>query len=343
MTLHPRREPLLVRTGARFSCAGDGLCCSDIHAVSPLNDEDVEFISTISEDAIDRHEEEDAAILMMRSDTGTCVFWSEEGCALHVKLGSEMKPSPCIQFPYGLTATPAGGRITTQHRCPCRTLGVRAPVAIDDARACIVDGNGELKPDHAVEEPVAWSKSESVPFVEYARREGSIIDLLLDGKGLRQALDADPFPELEGNTWSDVADELRAFHGPSRVAAAARWFGDALGYLLDRRERTEHGRPWAASFDRGERRIVTPEPPNRVFGDWLADEVWGLRWTPFGSLARARAELATRLVVARRIAGWLDIRNPTRDNVSAAEAVMIVEVIGSTNIWEAVQRAIVSR
>ena len=32
MTLRPRREPLLVRTRARFSCVGDGLCCSDIHA-----------------------------------------------------------------------------------------------------------------------------------------------------------------------------------------------------------------------------------------------------------------------------------------------------------------------
>ena len=344
MTLRSRREPLLVRTGARFTCEGDGLCCSDIHAVGPLNEEDVEFVSTISEDAIDRHEEENAAVLMMRSDTGTCVFWSQEGCALHVKLGPVMKPSPCIQFPYGLTATPAGGRITTQHRCPCRTLGTRAPLTIDAARSCTVDGDGELKPDHAVEGPVAWSESESIPFVEYERREGPVIESLIDGKSLRRALDADPFPELDGRTWNDVANELRAFDGPSRAAAAARWFGDALGYLVDwREERTEHGRPWAASFDRAERRIVTPEQPNRVFGDWLADEVWALRWTPFGSLARARAELATRLTVARRIAGWLDISNPTRDNVSAAEAVMIVDVVGSTDLWEDVQRAIVNR
>jgi hypothetical protein len=113
--------------------------------------------------------------------------------------------------------------------------------------------------------------------------------------------------------------------------------------LVDRRERAEHGRPWASAFDRAERRIVAPEQPNRVFGDWLADEVWALRWTPFGSFAKARAELATRLAVARRVAGWLDISNATRDNVSAAEAVMIADVIGATDSWEAVQRAIVDR
>lgn len=343
MTSGPRREPLLLRTGARFSCVGDGLCCSDIHAVGPLNDEDVAFVSTISEEAIDRHEDENAAVLMMRSDTGTCVFWSEGGCALHAQLGPDMKPSPCIQFPYSLTATPTGGRITTQHRCPCRTLGERAPLAIEAARACLLDGNGELKPDHAIEDSVAWSQQESIPFAEYETREAAVIDSLLEGKGLRGALDADPFPRLDQRTWIDVAEELQGFRGPSRVAGAARWFGDAIGYLVDRRDRTEEERPWASAFDRAQQRIVTPEPPNCVFGDWLADEIWALRWTPFGSFAKARAELATRLAVARCIAGWLDISDTVRDNVSAAEAVMIVDVIGATDSWEVAQEAIVDR
>ncbi|MDH3726696.1 MAG: hypothetical protein OER77_04120 [Myxococcales bacterium] len=340
MTPGPRPEPMLVRNGARFSCEGDGLCCSDVHAVGPLNEEDIAFLSTISEEAIDHHEDEDVAVLMMRGDTGTCVFWSEDGCALHAKLGPEMKPSPCIQFPYGLTATLTGGRITTQHRCPCRTLGTREPVTGNAARPCILGTDEGPKPDHAVEDPIAWSKSESIPFSEYEEREHSMIESLVEGQSLGRTLAAEPFPKLDRYTWSEVADEFRAFAGPSRVAAAARWFGDALGYLIDRRERTEHERPWAFSFDRAQRRIVDPEQPNRVFGDWLADEVWALRWTPFGSLAKARAELATRLAVARRIGGWLDISNPTSDNVSAAEAVMIVDVIGSTDSWENVRQAI---
>ncbi|MEM8608169.1 MAG: hypothetical protein AAGF92_13745 [Myxococcota bacterium] len=339
----PRREPLRVRPGARFVCEGDGLCCSDIHAVGPLNDEDIEFIQMISEDAIDRHEQEDAAVLMMNSDTGHCVFWNESGCALHAKLGPEMKPSPCIQFPFGLTATPSGGRITTQHRCPCRTLGPRPPVEAEEAKPCVSDAEGELKPDHAVKSPIAWSVSESIAFEQYEHRERQLIDELAGGEGLARVLDADPFPPLAAATWADVADDLLGFEGPSRVSAAARWFGDALGFLVDRRDRTEHARPWAHAFSHASARVAEPEGPNRVFGDWLADEVWSLRWTPHGSFEAARSEMATRLAVARRIAGWLDIHDPLHDNVSAAEAVMIVDVIGSTDIWDTVRGAIVSR
>ncbi|UCF46259.1 MAG: hypothetical protein JSU89_03485 [Myxococcales bacterium] len=340
MTVLARREPLLVRPGARFDCVGDGLCCSDIHAVGALSEEDCEMLSVISEDAIDRHEGEDAAVLMMRSDTGRCVFWSEQGCAIHAKLGPEMKPTPCIQFPYALTATPAGGRISTQHRCTCRTLGPLPPVTVEDARPCLVTSDGELKPEHAVLDDVAWSSVESLSFAEYAEREAGLIGALIEGKNLTTVLEAQPFPELRDTTWSEVADELLDFHGPSRAAAASRWFGDAIGFLVDRRERTESQRPWADAFERAGERVVDPVSPNRVFGDWLADEIWSMRWTRFGSLARARVELATRLAIARRIAGWLDISTPKQDNISAAEAVMIVDVIGTSDPWEKVQEAI---
>lgn len=339
MTIHARREPLLVRVGARFECVGDGLCCSDIHAVGALNDEDCEMLAMISEDAIDRHEGEEAAVLMMRTDTGRCVFWIEQGCAIHAQLGPQMKPTPCIQFPYALTATPSGGRISTQHRCTCRTLGPLPPVLAEEARPCLQDSNGELKPEHAVFDEVLWSSSEPLSFAEYAEREAGLISDLLEGKNLMTALEAQPFPKLQAISWTDVADEMLDFHGPSRAAFAARWFGDAIAFLVDRRERSERGRPWADSFERAGERVVDPVPPNQVFGDWIADEIWSMRWTRFGSLARARTELATRLAIARRIAGWLDISSPKQDNVSAAEAVMIVDVIGTTDPWEKVQEA----
>jgi len=339
VTVLARREPLLIRPGARFDCVGDGLCCSDIHAVGALSEEDCEMLAMISDDAIDRHEGEDAAILMMRSDTGRCVFWSEQGCAIHSKLGPEMKPTPCIQFPYALTATPVGGRISTQHRCTCRTLGPLPLITVEEARPCLTNSNGELKPEHAVLDEVAWSSTESLSFAEYAEREARLIGALIEGKNLMTALEAQPFPKLEGMTWSAAVDEMLEFHGPSRAAVAARWFADAIGFLVDRRERTEHGRPWADSFERAGERVVDPVSPNRVFGDWLADEIWSMRWTRFGSLARARVELATRLAIARRIAGWLDISTPKQDNISAAEAVMIVDVIGTADPWERVQEA----
>jgi len=249
MTVPARREPLLVRSGARFDCVGDGLCCSDIHAVGALSDEDCEMLAVVSDDAIARHEGEDAAVLMMRSDTGRCVFWSEQGCAIHSQLGPEMKPSPCIQFPYALTATPMGGRISTQHRCTCRTLGPLPLVTAEDARPNLLGSNGELKPEHAVLDEVAWSATESLSFAEYAEREAGLIRTLIEGRNLMIALQAQPFPELDGITWTTVADELLEFHGPSRAGAAARWFGSAVGFLVDRREPTGLERPWAASFE----------------------------------------------------------------------------------------------
>jgi hypothetical protein len=251
-----------------------------------------------------------------------------------------MKPTPCIQFPYALTATPAGGRISTQHRCTCRTLGPLPLVTAEDARPNLLDSNGELKPEHAVLDEVAWSGIESLSFADYAAREAALISALIEGKGLMTVLEAQPFPKLEGITWSAVVDELLEFHGPSRAGAAARWFGSAIGFLVDRREPTALDRPWADSFEQAGARVVDPVSPNRVFGDWLADEVWSMRWSRFGSLARARVELATRLAIARRIAGWLDISTPKQDNISAAEAVMIVDVIGTTDIWEKAQEAI---
>lgn len=343
MTVKAKREPLLVRRGARFDCVGDGLCCSDIHAVGALTDDDCAMLSMISEDAFDRHEGDDAAVLMMRSDTGRCVFWSEQGCAIHSQLGSEMKPSPCIQFPYALTATPVGGRISTQHRCTCRTLGPLPPVTIEDARPCMTNAEGELKIEHAVFDEVAWSANEKISFAEYEEREAGLLGALLEGKSLMSVLDAEPFPELEGVSWPDVADQLYEFQGPSRAAVASRWFADAIAFLTDRRERTETGRPWADAFERAGNRILDPVSPNKVFGDWLADDLWSMRWTHWGSLAKARTEWATRLAIARRIAGWLDISTPKQDNISAAEAVMIVDVIATTDPWDEVHRAIRER
>ena len=47
--------------------------------VGALSDEDCEMLAMISEDAIDRHDGEDAAVMMMRSDTGRCVFVQIDG------------------------------------------------------------------------------------------------------------------------------------------------------------------------------------------------------------------------------------------------------------------------
>jgi len=257
--------------------------------VGALSDEDCQMLSLISKDAIARYEGEDAAMMMMRGDTGRCVFWSEEGCAIHSRLGSAMKPSPCIQFPYALTATPMGGRITTQHRCTCRTLGPLPLVSAELVRPCLLDSNGELKPEHAVFDEVAWSSTVSLSFAKYAEREESLIERLIEGRNLMSVLGGQLFPKLRATSWSEVADELLAFRGSSRASVAARWFGDAIAFLVSRRDRTEHARPWADSFERAGKRIIDPVHPNEVFGDWLADEE-----LPDGSMRAHRRRKTSR-------------------------------------------------
>ena len=39
MSTPSKPRPLIVRPGARFACAGDGLCCTDLHALGPLTRE----------------------------------------------------------------------------------------------------------------------------------------------------------------------------------------------------------------------------------------------------------------------------------------------------------------
>ncbi len=219
-------------------------------------------------------------------------------------------------------------------------MGPLPLVTAEGARPNLLDSNGELKPEHVVLDEVAWSATESLSFAEYAEREAGLIRRLVEGQDLMTVLQAQPFPKLDGVSWSAVVEELLEFHGPSRAAAASRWFGSAIGFVVDRREPTGLDRPWADSFEQAGKRVVDPVSPNRVFGDWLADEVWSMRWSRFGSLARARVELATRLTIARRIAGWLDVSTPKQDNISAAEAVMIVDVIGTSDIWEKAQEAL---
>ena len=79
-----------------------------------------------------------------------------------------------------------------------------------------MDSQGELKPEHAVVGEVAWSANELVSFAEYEAREAPFLGALVAGKELTKVLDAEPFPRLEGTTWSAVADELLGFQGSSR-------------------------------------------------------------------------------------------------------------------------------
>ncbi len=326
-----RVRPYLARPGARYRCFGDGLCCSDMHAVGPLDQKAVVTLSVIAPEALCFSEAHDAHVLMMREGDGTCVFLTDGLCQLHATMGGELKPSPCVRFPFGLVATPSGGRITTDHRCTCRTLGDRPPIDLDEALVSVREGTDRARADHRVEDRVRLDARRTVAFDAWERLEAALQSDLAAGRPAADVLGVEPFPALADRSWERLAHELRTIDNSTRIEAASAWFGDAIRTHLGQRS-PARPRPWAAGYARAEARTPEPESPDAIVNDWVADEIWGMRWTDAGSFARARLELATRVYVASQIAKRLR-RKGIRADVAAAESVMVVELVGSSDWW----------
>ena len=74
------------------------------------------------------NDDHDDYMLNTAADGGCVFLMADQRCSVHAQLGAEAKPDGCRRFPLGLAATPNGGRITTDHRCPCRTMGDRPEI-----------------------------------------------------------------------------------------------------------------------------------------------------------------------------------------------------------------------
>ena len=70
-----------------------------------------------------------------------------------------------------------------------------------------------------------------------------------------------------------------------------------------------------------------------MLGDWLADELWGVKWTYNFTFAHARADLVTRAQVARDIAA-ARVKEGARADRAMAEAITCAEVIGYRTEWQ---------
>ncbi len=331
-------RPLLARPGARFTCAGDGLCCTDIHALGPLGRDEQKAFRLLLPGALIRYTEPTFTAIRP-NDAHGCPLLAPSGCALHANGGRLAKPNTCRRFPYGLAETPRGGRVSTNHRCPCRTLGERSPLRLDEAEGSLGDRAGRLWADVAVGPRVALTARRRVAFSTYEAVEAELFAQLEASGDPFDALDARPMPPLAETTWNEIGHALRAEVDGSAAGEAFGWFGDALLHLSGALGPSRRGRPWADAFDRAERRSPSPEPAHAVFADWVADEIWGLRWTLHGPFDVARAELATRYAVGRRIAQTLDARGARPDR-AAAEGVMVAELVGSSSLWADVMRAL---
>jgi Fe-S-cluster containining protein len=330
-TLHKPR-PLLVRDGARFRCFGDGLCCTDIHGLGILTRSDIRDLRARRKLSVVYSEELEGYCL--RPVDGHCLFLENDRCAIHAADGHEAKPSGCRRFPYGLVRTPHGGRVTTEHRCPCRTLGERPEISLIDAEASLSDRAGRLEADRDVPLRVALESGKRVSFEAYVALESRLIARLNAGEQAEQVLAAKPFPELVNGSWPTVAIDHIETRDATAGGEAFGWFGDALLHLAAGHSPPQRPRPWHLSFERALARSQQRQEPEAIYNDWIADEIWMFRWLPWGPFDVARAELATRLATARCIQNWIQLHD-VDPGQAAAEAVMVCELVAEGDQWPA--------
>jgi hypothetical protein len=334
----PQARPLLVRKGARYTCFGDGLCCTDIHALGPVTRREKVAVELLEPGALVRHKDL-AAPVFRTVESGACVLRSARGCELHARHGAESKPIGCSRFPFGLVATPDGGRITTEHRCPCRTLGARPEITAESALPSLLDARGRLSPNGKVGARVKLAEGRTLAFARFRNVEHAMIDALLAGADAHRVLDVKAFGKLDGERWKNIALELREERDGTAYGEAMLWFSNAILHLTADKRLPVTERPWAWSFDVAEAR--SPEETFvRVLNDWAADLLWSLDWVFSASSFHAgRRELVTLYAIAHAIGQRL-VRAKVRPDRAAAEALTIVELARQSGAWERVQLAL---
>ncbi|MFW2388021.1 MAG: YkgJ family cysteine cluster protein [Polyangiales bacterium] len=328
-------RPLLPRPGARYTCFGDGLCCTDIHGIGPLTKKEVAQMRRIDRQSAGWNDDHDDYMLNTAADGGCVFLMNDQRCSVHAKLGPEAKPDGCRRFPLGLVATPVGGRITTDHRCPCRTMGDRPEIDPTDVEPSVSDGGSRPIADRRIKRIPMGPKKE-ISFSDWELIEDEYLNRLQGTEPLLDILDSQPFPSLRGSSWDKQAREFIDARDGSQFGVAMAWVGDTISALRNDRAPRQPGRPWSDAFDRAEARSPKARSSREVFGDWLADEVWSLKWAEDYNFALARTELATRLTIAEDICSRLRAEG-AREDRAAAEAVMMLEVVGESDFWNEVK------
>lgn len=333
MSAVPRRlRPLLVRPGARFTCFVDGFCCSDIHKLGPLDRGDVRRLRLAGVGHAVAAGDGDEPVLR-RAPGGACTLLDGGRCTLHDDRGSPSKPGLCQRYPYVLVATPLGGRVTTAHRCPCRTMGERAPITPSSVEASLTGPDGKLVRDRDGPANVRLTTRTSVSFARYVELEAPTLARLAAGAPPASVLAVDPgLPALAAGAWREIA-ALYAAYGVHAIRGcqSLAWFGDGIRLALGEAP-PPRGRPWSDAFDRAEARVTEPEPPAKILGDWFADLLWGLSWADHGPLDRGRATIGALASIAAAIAARL-VELGARPDRAAAEALLIAESGACHRLW----------
>lgn len=217
-------------------------------------------------------------------------------------------------------------------------MGPRPLLTVADVTAELTIPGVPVQEDFRVGPSVRLQRGRRVRFDEWCQQEAHLLQRLRDQEPPERALaPGHAFARLKGRGWGDVGRLLQQVRDPSGFGEAARWFGDALLRLSEDQPEAPRPRPWARFFVAAEARTPTPQDGDEMVRDWLADEVWSLQWTQFGSFARARHDLLLRLAVLRQLARRLEAGG-TRADRAVAEALMIVDVITHAQHWYDVMR-----
>ncbi len=197
-TIRGQLRPLQVRPGARYACFGDGLCCTDIHAIGPITTKERVHLSLVAEGLTGFDSLVQSHVLKMKKEDGSCVLLGQDQrCMVHDAMDGLLLPRSCKRFPIGLTATPDGGRVTVEHRCSCQNLGDAPQVTVEDTHPVLVDRGGRLRPNHRVGARVKMSGRAHVKFATYVGIETPMLEALESGADPAKVLDAKPFPKLK--------------------------------------------------------------------------------------------------------------------------------------------------
>jgi hypothetical protein len=191
-----RVRPLIARPGARFACAGDGLCCTDLHALGPLSRSEAKSLRVLVPGSVQFHQDIEAPCMRPGAD-GACAQLGKRGCGIHARFGADEKPVGCSRFPYGLVGTPSGGRVTT--------LGTRPPLDLADAERSLRDVSGRLETDAHAPARVPMARRARLPFARYAAIEVAMLARLAAGDRIESVLAAKPFPKLARSSWPPAA------------------------------------------------------------------------------------------------------------------------------------------
>ena len=330
------RNLLITRPGACFTCHADGSCCTSIHLLGPVTKAEMVPVERLRKGSVVW----DSTIrgnVFAYKENGTCVFLRDDNlCGVHAKIGVEQKPATCRKFPYSLVSTPDGRRVVTAHRCSCRTMGERAPLDPANVEKEIRIEGEPLRSERSVTGKVPLTARKSVSFESWKGIESALFARLEKQENPWKVLGVKPFPKLaKGRKWADIAEDFQDQFDESAFEVAKAWFGDAILNVTEGEKFPKRERPWARFYDGAEKRSKTKRKPIEMLNDFLADGIWSFDWLGYGSFARGRYELATRLAVADSIGKQL-IKQKVRSDRAYAEALLIIELVGITEHWEEV-------